>query len=360
VNNTRDEPMKDEGPDRHCLRPTRKGVMKCSACHDYNKGVRRGECFACGHKRFDVANLLSVLDGAELEKEVLTLSFEESIERRRWSEEEMSAAGVNTNAVLHCVRAVFANKALVHKEGSTRKDTAVDTSDIDLMVTLSNRRAMNDAQRDDLLRALRARVDVFRDVRLGRHAIKIQPHQGPSIDVVAHHSSFELSPTTLKYLAPAGTGFWGKPAVALAVSGIKIWWSAIKDGIELNVSVVAGQTPGSKSPLRGFLATSGSRLSSASRRLSRRKPPATKLQAPSRAGSTTSCRPWSIWPAMTRGAARPGATHLEVPLSPPTGGRSVKLLGWRSPRGRTAMICAQPLASERCTAHLTLGGRNVP
>jgi len=248
VNNTRDEPMKDEGPDRHCLRPTRKGVMKCSACHDYNKGVRRGECFACGHKRFDVANLLSVLDGAELEKEVLTLSFEESIERRRWSEEEMSAAGVNTNAVLHCVRAVFANKALVHKEGSTRKDTAVDTSDIDLMVTLSNRRAMNDAQRDDLLRALRARVDVFRDVRLGRHAIKIQPHQGPSIDVVAHHSSFELSPTTLKYLAPAGTGFWGKPAVALAVSGIKIWWSAIKDGIELNVSVVAGQTPGSKSP----------------------------------------------------------------------------------------------------------------
>jgi len=94
---------------------------------------------------------------------------------------------------------------------------------------------MTDGQRDELLRALRARSDLFRDVRLGRNAIKITPFVGPELDVVAHHSAFELSPTTLKYLAPAGTGFWGKPAAALAVSGLKIWWNHVKGGIDLKV-----------------------------------------------------------------------------------------------------------------------------
>ena len=34
--------------------PTWKGLMKCSQCHDYNKGVRRGKCIHCGFDRFSV------------------------------------------------------------------------------------------------------------------------------------------------------------------------------------------------------------------------------------------------------------------------------------------------------------------
>lgn len=237
TNNTRNEPDKDraEGIDRHCSRPTRQGVMKCSECFDYNKGVRRGECIACGHTRFALGHLQAVLEGDELEDAALALQFEASVEHHRWSEEEGLISGVNTHAVVECARAVFAGKALVHKEGSVRKNTAVEGSDIDLMVTLASRKRMSDGQRDDLVRALRARTDLFREVNLGRHAIKITPHNGPSLDVVAHHSAFELSPTTLSYLAPAGTCFWGKAGAALAVSGLKVWWNHIKGGIRLKV-----------------------------------------------------------------------------------------------------------------------------
>ena len=93
---------------------------------------------------------------------------------------------------------------------------------------------MSDAERDDLLHALDA-VALFREVRLGRNAIKIAPHEGPKMDVVAHHSEFELPPFTLAYLKPAGSGFWGKPAAALAVSGLKIWWNSVKNRIDLSV-----------------------------------------------------------------------------------------------------------------------------
>lgn len=235
VNNTRVEvPDPDEGPDRHCVRPTSKGVMKCSRCYDYNKGVRRGVCRACSYNRFDLSELEEALSSAELEDTALALSFEEAVERNRWSEEEARAVGTNTHAVHLCVKAVFKAKAMVHREGSVRKNTATNASDVDLMVTLSSRKKMSDAERDDLLRALSA-VSLFREVRLGKNAIKITPHQGPKLDVVAHHSAFELSPTTLAYLKPAGVGFWGKPGAALAVSGLKIWWNSVKNRIDLSV-----------------------------------------------------------------------------------------------------------------------------
>ena len=66
---------------------------------------------------------------------------------------------------------------------------------------------MRDAERDDLLRSLK-KLDLFGEVRfIGRNAIKITPHQGPRLDVVAHQSDFELSPHTLAYLKPASVGF---------------------------------------------------------------------------------------------------------------------------------------------------------
>lgn len=235
VNNTRVEVGDAEkDPDRHCFQPTSKGKMKCSRCYDYNSGVRRGVCRACGYNRFDPSELEEALGSAELEDTALALSFEEAVERNRWSEEESRAAGMNTHAVHLCVKEVFAGKALVHKEGSVRKNTDTNASDVDLMVTLSSRKKMSDAERDGLLRALGA-VALFREVRLGRNAIKITPHEGPKMDVVAHHSEFDLPPFTLAYLKPAGTGFWGKPAAALAVSGLKIWWNSVKIRIDLSV-----------------------------------------------------------------------------------------------------------------------------
>ena len=240
VNNTRAvvPDAGDEGPDRHCVRPTSKGVMKCARCYDYNKGVRCGVCFACNYNRFDVDELEEALGvalgSAELEDAALALCFEEAVERNRWSEEEARSVGTNTHAVHLCVKEVFAGKAMVHKEGSVRKNTATNASDVDLMVTLSSRKKMSDAERDDLLRAL-SKIVLFREVRLGRNAIKITPHQGPNLDVVAHHSAFELSPNTLAYLRPAGVGFWGKPGAALAVSGLKIWWNRVKSRVVLSV-----------------------------------------------------------------------------------------------------------------------------
>ena len=119
VNNTRVEvPDPDEGPDRHCVRPTSKGVMKCSRCYDYNKGVRRGVCRACSYNRFDLRELEEALSSAELEDTALALSFEEAVERNRWSEEEARAVGTNTHAVHLCVKAVFKAKAMVHREGT--------------------------------------------------------------------------------------------------------------------------------------------------------------------------------------------------------------------------------------------------
>ena len=118
VNNTRIEPNKEEGPDRHCHRPTKHGVMKCSMCHDYNKGVRRGKCIACDHARFDLGGLAAALEEVELENTKLATQFEERIEQQhRWSEDEVRAAGVNTCAVVTCAKDVFSGKALVHKEG---------------------------------------------------------------------------------------------------------------------------------------------------------------------------------------------------------------------------------------------------
>ena len=236
VNNTRVKvPYPEEGPDRHCVRPTSKGVMKCQRCYDYNKGVRRGSCRACSYNRFDLVGELEVsLGTSELEDAALELSFEETVEQNRWSEEEARAVGTNTHAVHLCVKEVFAGKAMVHKEGSVRKNTATSASDVDLMVTLSSRKKMSDAERDDLLHALE-KISLFREVRLGRNAIKITPHRGPKLDVVAHHSAFELSPNTLAYLKPAGVGFWGKPGAALAVSGLKIWWNGVKNRINLSV-----------------------------------------------------------------------------------------------------------------------------
>ena len=74
MNNTRVEvPDPDEGPDRHCVRPTSKGVMKCSRCYDYNKGVRRGVCRACSYNRFDLSELEEALSSAELEDTALTV-----------------------------------------------------------------------------------------------------------------------------------------------------------------------------------------------------------------------------------------------------------------------------------------------
>ena len=60
VNNTRVEV--DQDPDRHCFRPTSKGKMKCSRCYDYNSGVRRGVCRACGFNRFDPSELEEALE----------------------------------------------------------------------------------------------------------------------------------------------------------------------------------------------------------------------------------------------------------------------------------------------------------
>ena len=137
-----------------CSADEQKGVMKCSRCYDYNKGVRRGVCRACSYNRFDLSELEEALSSAELEDTALALSFEEAVERNRWSEEEARAVGTNTHAVHLCVKAVFKAKAMVHREGSVRKNTATNASDVDLMVTLSSRKKMSDAERDDLLRAL--------------------------------------------------------------------------------------------------------------------------------------------------------------------------------------------------------------
>lgn len=218
-------------PDRHCIQPTKKGKMKCMRCFDYNGGVRCGVCKKCGFDRFDADELapmllrLDVDDAHRTAAPPMDVCFEARIERsHRWSDETLAAVGANNHCVHRVVKETFAEKAMVHVEGSVRKNTAVRSSDVDLMVTLSHRAEMTEEERQRLAGALRARTDVFKNVVVGKNSIKVTPVCGPQLDVVAHHSAFEGA---APYLQPAGTGFWGRPAAALAVSGLKVWWDSL-------------------------------------------------------------------------------------------------------------------------------------
>ncbi|KAJ1457899.1 hypothetical protein M885DRAFT_562376 [Pelagophyceae sp. CCMP2097] len=222
VHNTRQEDSKRA--DRHCFVPTRKGTMKCMRCFDYNAGNRRGVCNRCHFDRFSMRSLAAQLPGLFVDDgatpDEADLDFERRIEKHhRWSPGERRHVGANTSAVLRAVKDTFDERAVVHKEGSVRKNTEVRGSDVDLMMTLSGMRQMTAAERADVAARLRARADVFESVAVCPRAIKLVPHHGPAIDVVAHHSEFAPN-----YLRPAGAEFWSKAKEALAASGLKVWW----------------------------------------------------------------------------------------------------------------------------------------
>lgn len=135
-------------------------------CFDYNRGVCRGVCGWCGFDRFSMSeahSALALIEGREVTPEIsraiaTDLEFEARIEKyHRWSEPVERQSRANNRIVLEVAQGVFDGKACVHKEGSVRKHTAVQGSDVDLMVTLSDWRAMADAQRLTLEQALRAR-----------------------------------------------------------------------------------------------------------------------------------------------------------------------------------------------------------
>ena len=226
-----------EGFDRHCFRPTRSGIMKCRRCYDYNRGVMYGVCSVCKFNRFDVDMVSDVCNPNRKDSvhcpEALDLEFEECIQLNKWTDSEVRAAASNTDKIFHLVNKMFGGGAAVHKEGSVRKNTAIQISDVDLMVTLKGRRQMTDNERDCLVRNLQALIDgttgayMFQQVKVGLHAIKATPMKGPRIDIVAHHSNFKLSPRAQNYLKPAGKTFWGLPAATLAVSGMKVWWHSV-------------------------------------------------------------------------------------------------------------------------------------
>jgi len=184
--------------------------MKCQKCHDYNRGVRSGTCSRCSFDRFQ--------DAAHEE----AVAFEKKIEQKhRWSDEKARATGANTQLIKDTVKAVFHERAVISKEGSVRKCTEIEGSDLDLMITLSHNSPMTEAQREELAQELRKRTDVFQDVNIAHHAIKCEPHEGAPVDIVAHHSMF-----CFKYLRPAGDKFWDRSAASLAVSGLKVWWGS--------------------------------------------------------------------------------------------------------------------------------------
>ena len=231
-----------EGIDRHCYRRASSGRMKCLQCFDYNFWVVRGRC-RCGFDRFDTTLLRMAIrdmswdtallftgpDGSEPNFDRLIfdhIDFEMRIEQRRWSVANLKWAARNTKEILKTLRDVFGQEVCVHREGSVRKNTAIESSDLDLMITLEDHRAMTRSERDAIVTALRTRIDTFTDVCLGRNSIKVTPMYGPAIDLVAQHSDFvPYSPP--RRLPVADTRLWGKPTMSLAVSGLKLWWHSI-------------------------------------------------------------------------------------------------------------------------------------
>ena len=237
-NNTRYKRSKPGAPtDRHCVHPTSTGKMKCGQCNNYNSGVRRGACNDCSFDRFRLAT------GPEAK-------FEQRLEGlHRWSRAKELATGTNTSIIVNVARQLFGGNTTVAKEGSVRKNTATQDSDLDLMVRLpqsrrdaatlwffvrllgcwepglvtlvtrtleaqvkvsADGRRLANARRDLLplsrpmskhehqrLRdALAAHADVFASVTVAKHAIKVVPaNGGAETDVVAHryHSDFTFS-----------------------------------------------------------------------------------------------------------------------------------------------------------------------
>jgi hypothetical protein len=225
----------DEGVDRHCFRKASSGRMKCFSCADYNFGVVRGCCDWCKFDRFDTTLLRSVFSN-DLDDTLTSVfgrlvgdhvEFEARVEKQhRWSKATYRALTRNTQIIIKAVRDVFGQQSWIHKEGSLRKDTAVESSDVDLMITLEGNRAMTIAERDELVRAMRCCTYAFKEVAMGHNSIKITPFVGPMIDIIAHCSDFvAYSPERVRSIAD--NKLRGKPAMSLAVSGLKIWWHSV-------------------------------------------------------------------------------------------------------------------------------------
>jgi ribosomal protein L37E len=214
--------------------------MKCRRCNDYNRNVAQGVCSKCQFNRFDYEMVSEMCNPNKTSTiicpDAVDLEFEEYIQRSKWDDITLRKAASNTDKIHHLIQQLFGGGAMVHKEGSVRKHTDTRTSDVDLMITLKGRRQMTSCERDLLMHGLQFLTDdstgdsVFQQVEVGCRAIKVTPTTGPSIDIVAHHSNFQLSSWTQNYLKPAGTMFWGFPAATLAVSGLKVWWHSLNMG----------------------------------------------------------------------------------------------------------------------------------
>ena len=209
--------------------------MKCAQCFDYNRGVKAGECIACGHNRFDDAAAVELTDDT---LDLLSLQLEKTLQlNHSWTEIEERENATNVEAINLLCKKLFGGNAFVSKEGSVAKMTAINTSDVDLMVSMRSKseeaaKPASELQLQELVDALqqhpRFESATFAKVACkvcGVHLCvkprfpnqmqhlffyerKVVPLRGADIDIVFRRNSF-----TLSYLQPACRGIRHRPAV---------------------------------------------------------------------------------------------------------------------------------------------------
>lgn len=217
TNGTRDEPGKN--PDRHVHRsPWRGKAMKCGGCFNYNKGVTKGECSACGHQRF----------GTDMQSR-----FAKLIQEQTWDATTQKANSINIQTIWDLLKKVLGPSAVVSRQGSSRKHTDIYCSDLDLMVDLTTSTTMSVVQKQMTVHQRKILAEainehpVFLEAQIGLNAIQVVPHVGSHIDIVAHHSNFG-SPAIKTYLRPAGVEFFEWPSGQTAVRALKLWANSHK------------------------------------------------------------------------------------------------------------------------------------
>lgn len=114
--------------------------------------------------------------------------FQHRVESRSRASVDDPAVGKNVKRVQGIVRDVCGPHSFVTKEGSRGKSTAIQNSDIDLLVHTPE--PISRQQRRDLAARVQEDVRLGGEVTIGKTAIQVKPTKSPKIDLVPAKTTY--------------------------------------------------------------------------------------------------------------------------------------------------------------------------